>query len=234
MDQESFRDYLRKRRRKSKSAIESILEIVLEYERFLNEEGIDVERAKPEDLERFVIWVEEALGQKANRRLWAVTVYYEFLKQPEMARHAGSLRGRRIKQQPFRLAKFRGVNLDHADRLERIGIKNVEHMIQRGDTPKKRIKIAEETEIPLESVLEFVKLSDLTRIGAVKTVRARLYYDSGVDTIEKLAQYDSEELRTYLQEWIEKSGFEGIAPLPKEAANAVATAKKLPRLVDFE
>ncbi|MGY5864394.1 MAG: DUF4332 domain-containing protein [Candidatus Thorarchaeota archaeon] len=233
MDEESFRIYLKKNK-KSKSAIESILEIAREYEGFLIEEGIELDTAQSEDLENFVLWVEENLKEKANRRLWGITVFYKFLQNDKMANVAGSLRGKRIKRQPFRLGKFRGVDLEHVRKLESFGIENVEQMIEQGNTPEKRKTISKETNVPQEAVLEFVKLSDLTRLGAVRTVRARLYHDSGVDTIDKMAQYTSVELRNYLTGWIEETGFDGIAPLPKEAASAVEAAKRLPRLVEFE
>lgn len=233
MDEESFREYLKKEK-KSKTAIESIIEIILEYDEFMTQEGIETDEVRTEDLESYVLWVEDELEEKANRRLWGVTSYYKFLENSKLARHAGLLRRKRIKAKPFPLAKFRGVNLDYVKRLESYGIKNVEQMIQRGNTPEKRQKIAEETNVPLESVLEFVKLSDLTRVGAVRTVRARLYHDSGVDTIEKMAQFDPAELRIFLTKWIKETGFEGIAPLPKEAANAVKAAKNLPRIVEYE
>jgi hypothetical protein len=87
--------------------------------------------------------------------------------------------------------------------------------------------------VPLETVLEYVKLSDLTRVGALKRVRARLYYEAGVDTIEKLAAWDPAALREMFVAYVERTGFEGIAPLPREVENAVETAKKLPRLVEY-
>jgi hypothetical protein len=233
MDEDSFREYLRKQG-KSKSAIENIVIIVREYESIMAEEGIKIETALTEDLEFFILIVEQVLGEKANRRLWGITAFYEFLERSDMAKHAASLRRKRIKAAPFSLAKFRGVKKKHIDNLARIGIKNIEQMIKRGRTPELRMEIAEQTSIPIESVLEYVKLSDLTRLGAVRTVRARLYHDSGVDTIEKVAQYDPIELRSYLQKWIEETGFDGIAPLPKEAANAVNAAKRLPRIVEYE
>ncbi len=33
--------------------------------------------------------------------------------------------------------------------------------------------------------------------------------------------------------FIEKSGFEGIAPLPKEAANCIEDARELPSIVEY-
>jgi len=233
MDEDSFRDYL-KRLRKSKNAIESMVDIVHEYESYMDEEGKAIETAQDEDLEWFVLMIEQELGEKANRRLWGISTYYEFLERSDMAKHAASLRGKRIKHIPFPLAKFRGVEEEHISGLAKIGIENVEDMIKRGKTPEMREEIAEQSGVPYETILEFVKLSDLTRVGAVRTVRARLYHDSGVDTIEKMAQYDPDSLRSYLQQWIKETGFDGIAPLSKEVKNAVNAAKRLPRIVEYE
>lgn len=43
----------------------------------------------------------------------------------------------------------------------------------------------------------------------------------------------SKKLRTYLIEFVEKTGFEGIATLPKEVEYTVAQAKKLPKIVEY-
>jgi len=78
-----------------------------------------------------------------------------------------------------------------------------------------------------------VKLSDLARITGVKGIRARLYYDAGVDTVEKMAKWDAEKLREMLVSFVERTRFDGIAPLPKEAEFTVKTAKKLPKVVEY-
>jgi hypothetical protein len=80
-------------------------------------------------------------------------------------------------------------------------------------------------------MLELVKLSDLSRLGGLKSVRARLYYDAGVDTVEKIAQWEPEELQAMLSEFVGQSGFGGIAPLPKEVHNAVDKARSLSKIV---
>jgi hypothetical protein len=48
-----------------------------------------------------------------------------------------------------------------------------------------------------------------------------------------MAAMEPEGLRQKLVEYIEVSGFDGIAPTPKEAANTVALARHLPRLVEY-
>jgi len=106
-------------------------------------------------------------------------------------------------------------------------------MLELGKTRIGRQKLSDKTGIPAEAILEFVKLSDLSRIEGVKNIRARLYYDAGIDTVEKMAKWNPEKLRTYLVEFVKTTGFKGIAPLPKETEHTVETAKKLPKFVEY-
>ena len=233
MDEEAFRSFLKKSR-KSDSATKHIIELVKDYEGYLSGESLSISEAGINDMENFVLWLEKVVKKNPNRHLWAIGIHYQFLQDAKRSKQVGQIRRKKMKRIPFRIGRFRGVNQDYVKRLRDIGIENVEQMRENGRTPKMRQEISQKTGIPLDSVLEFVKLSDLTRIGAVRSVRARLYHDSGVDTVEKMAQYDPAELRSYLQKWIAETGFDGIAPLPKEAAHAVDAAKRLPSLVEYE
>ncbi|GAG74985.1 unnamed protein product [marine sediment metagenome] len=209
--------------------------MVKEFERQLQghrgEKGLD--EARPEDLKEFAALIELEPIASAKSHLWAIRYYYEFTVNQEMVGLACELRQKRIKRTPFRLGKFRGVNQEHVEKLAAYGIENVEQMLNAGRTLSSRQALAEKTGVPLEAILEFVKLSDLARIPGLKSIRARLYYDSGVDTTEKLSSWDPEELRAMLTEFVERTGFNGIAPLPKEAQHAVTTAKKLPKMVGY-
>jgi len=71
------------------------------------------------------------------------------------------------------------------------------------------------------------------RIPGIKGIRARLYYDAGVDSIEKMAEWDPKALRAMLIEFVDRTGFNGMAPLPKEAEFSVEKAKKLPKIVEY-
>jgi hypothetical protein len=82
-------------------------------------------------------------------------------------------------------------------------------------------------------VLELVKLSDQARIGGHKKVRARLYHEAGLDTIDKMAACDPEKMRKRLADFIQKTGFKGIPPTPGEAQNTVTMAKYIKRLVQY-
>jgi len=168
--------------------------------------------------------------------LRALSLYYRFTSKSELSALASSLREQEISstRKSFELKEFKGVNKKHIALLEKEGILTVNHMLEKGKNPQDRNELSEKTGIPLESILEHVKLSDLSRLGAIKSVRARLYYDAGVDTPDKMASWDPEELRKMLSSYVKRTGFAGIAPLPKEVKNAVETAKRIRRIVEYD
>jgi hypothetical protein len=134
---------------------------------------------------------------------------------------------------PFKLKDFIGVDTDQIARLEAIRVKNTTQMLSAGRTAEKRAELVFKAGIPLESVIELVKLSDLARLPGVKGIRARLYYDAGVDSVEKLASWEPEALLAVTSEFVKTTGFPGIAPLPKEVSSTIANARKLPKVVEW-
>ena len=90
-----------------------------------------------------------------------------------------------------------------------------------------------ETGIPESAILELVKLSDLARLPGVKGIRARLYYNAGIDSVENMAGWEPEALRKVTTAYVEQSGFEGLPPLPKEVSSTIANAKGLLKILEF-
>jgi len=136
------------------------------------------------------------------------------------------------KQNPFKLREFRGVNPETVEKLEQHGIKTAPAMLLAGASIAHRISLAEELSISELSIEELVKLSDLARLPGVKGIRARLYYDAGLDSVEKLANANAEELLSYLIDFVKRTNFDGIPPLPKEISSTIENAKKLPIVVE--
>jgi DUF1009 family protein len=60
-------------------------------------------------------------------------------------------------------------------------------------------------------------------LPGVKGIRARLYYDTGVDCVEKMAAWGPDALLKMTAEFVERTGFEGIEPLPKEVSSTITT-----------
>lgn len=136
------------------------------------------------------------------------------------------------KRNPFKLRDFRGVDPEYIAKLEARGIKKAEQLLAVASTKKQRSTLAREAYIPEPILLELVKLSDLARLPGVKGIRARLYYDAGVDSVAKMATWEPEALRRMVTRFAEQTGFDGIPPLPKEVSSTVANAQKLPKIME--
>jgi hypothetical protein len=231
---QGFEAFLRRGGR-SPRAIKRCLRMASGLEEYLQQHrgGRRLDEAEAKDMEAFVAWIEAEPKASANTHLWALRYWFAFSEDEELYQLAGLLREQRIRRSLFPLKSFRGVDPEHATILAAAGIHNVKQMLEAGRTPEARQKLAEETGIPREAIVELVKLSDLARIPGIKSIRARLYHDAGVDSIKKMAEWDPEELRGMLLGFVERTGFDGIAPLPAEAAFSVARAQELPKIVEY-
>ena len=233
MEEQEFRAFL-KRGGRSASAASRVVALVRQFEGYLmGQGGPAVDDAGVDDLEKFVDWIEQKPGTSAKGHLWALRYYYDYLSNKEMRLNAGILREQRIERKPFPLIGFRGVDPEHVNRLAAVGIANVRQLLRAGQTPSARDTLSRETGISAQEILELVKLSDLARLPGVKGIRARLYYDAGVETVEEMATWDPEDLRAMVAGFVERTGFDGIAPLPLEAKSAVTRARTLPRIVEY-
>ena len=197
-----------------------------------NYPGKTIDRTTTEALETYISQIESESGESASKPLWALRYYFDFIGNQALSDLAGDLRAERIKRKPFHIRDFRGVDPAQVAKLESLYIENIDQMLDAGRTPKLRQQLTEQTGLPLEVILEFVKLSDLARLGAVRSVRARLYHDAGFIP-ETIAQWEPEELHAMLVDFVQETNFDGIAPLPKEVKNLVADARKLPPLVIY-
>jgi hypothetical protein len=105
-------------------------------------------------------------------------------------------------------------------------------MLDAGKTKKQRVKLAQELGIPEEVILELVRLSDLTRIGHVKAKLTRLYYNAGLDSPLKVAEFEPEELYDFFEKFVEESGWDGMVPNLKDLVNNITNARKLKKVVE--
>jgi hypothetical protein len=233
MDEEGFRKFLKKGGR-SQAAIKRCVQYVREFEQYLDERkgGKGLDKADSGDLEGFVDWIEKERIKSTKGHLWGIRYFYTFSSNEELQKLSSLLREQRIKRTPFTLKGFRGVKPAYIEKLASIGIRNVKQMLEKGRTKAGRKSLSEKTGIPVNDILELVKLSDLARIPGVKGIRARLYYDAGVDTIAKMAEWDPVDFRAMVVEFVERTRFNGIATLPAEARFTIARAKELPIILE--
>jgi hypothetical protein len=236
VDEAGFRRFLRQRDKKE-HVVDGLVRQVQRFEEYLvRERQTGLAAANAQELQAYVDTCEAEEGGSARVRLRGLALYFRFAGNDELASLASELREERIAgtRKSFPLKDLHGVDPDDVARLKAMGIRNIDQMLAAGRTPADREVLARRTGIAPQTILEYVKLADLARIAGVKTARARLYYDGGFDTLDKIAASDPEELRAALAAFIEHTGFEGIAPLPKETQSTVASAQTLPRIVEYE
>jgi hypothetical protein len=232
MDPE-FSRFLKKGGR-SESAVQRIIGFVWEFEEFLQGwRGAALEQARPDDLEAFVRQIEEVPGASAKGRLWGIAYYFEFAAREDLFQLACLMREQRITRRPFLLKEFLGIDPQHVSRLADVGIRNVAQMLKAAKTGKLRAELCQKTGIPADAVLELVKLSDLARVPGIKGIRARLYHDAGIDTLEKMAGMQPEKMLELSASFVERTGFEGVPPLPAEVRFSISRARELPKVVKY-
>jgi hypothetical protein len=232
LDEEGFNAFMKKEK-KSKNTIEYCIGAAKEFEVYFERKGKSLDDVSVQDLE---VFISEYHEQKMIAKfLWGLRHYFQFVKRDDLLQLARSVIAQEVKKKrkPFKLKKFRGILKEHSDVLASQGVVDVDKMLEVGKTPKLRKELAEKTRLDIKVIEELVKLSDLARIPGLKAIRARLYYDTGFDTLEKLRNVSQEELLTITREFVEQTKFDGIAPLPKEALGAITTAKKLPDIVEW-
>jgi hypothetical protein len=219
--------------KKSQPTIKRNIEFTKNFEKYLLEDKKKkIEEAIPNDLEDFRIWGEKNKLKNLRMYFWSISAYYEYLHKEQMILKTKELMGL-IELDKYKLKGFQGVNRNDIEKLNRNGIKTARQILEIGYTKEGRNKLSKITNIPVDSILELVKLSDLARIPGVKKVRARLYYKAGLDTLEKMAVCESEELRKISAEYIKKTSFKGVPPTTKEAEHTVTMAKYLKKYVEY-
>ena len=240
INREGFLKYLKGSGRKDDVA-RRVIRLVQVFEEFLyGRSNSALDRATEKDLDAFIDFVDQEQAHlpkhdeimpSAKSYLWALRYYYRYSQNDHLAAYTALQREKRIQRKPFLLKDFRGIHPDHLAALASIKIKNINQLLDAGNTVEGREKLAARTGIPSENILELVKLSDLARIPGVKGIRARLYFDAGIDTVEKMAASEVEDVLRITQDFVRETGFDGIAPLLAEVSFTIKTARDLPVLV---
>jgi hypothetical protein len=232
MDKDELSTYL-KSSKYSTSAIERTLWALDVFETWLKEKlgsSIDAD-ISPEDLEAFI----HSVQKKQTSLLLGLANVFEFQGKETLKTNALKIRSSLLKKRrkPMKLRDFIGVDPGLIDALKKIGVEDARELLKKCKTPEARHKLADELELLYQDLLDLVKMADLSRMLGVKAVRTRLYLESGFDTLDKLAAQDPMELHLSLVKFVEESGFNGIATLPKEAIANVKSAQKIDRWVIF-
>lgn len=229
-----FRDYLKKQGKKE-HVIQGLVDSVRRFENYLQKRNKEIHHVTKQDLFDYATACESERKGSAKIRIRGVALYFGYIGNNEMTTAANGLREMGISQDRhlFKLKDFLWVNQAHVSKLKMVSITDIGQMIESGKTECERKKLAKRTGIPVGDILELVKLSNLARLAGVKSVRARLFHEAGLDTWEEIAPLDASELRDGCIHFVKSTSFPGIPPTPKEAAYTVNSAKTMPRIVEW-
>lgn len=131
------------------------------------------------------------------------------------------------------IEKIEGIGAAYQKKLVDFGIKTVEALLKQGVTPAGREKIAAGTGIAKNIILEWVNHADLWRVKGVSEEYSDLLEEAGVDTVVELAQRKPENLFEKMAEVNMTKKLVRRLPSPKQVADWVSQAKKLPRAVSY-
>jgi hypothetical protein len=134
---------------------------------------------------------------------------------------------------PNKISDFIGISKDTVTKLERIGIKNTENLYDKVITKSDRQKLADSAGINDKDILELTKLTDLSRIKWVGVTYARILYELGVDTVEKVSISDPIQLHKNINRLIKrKSIFKGHIGL-NDIKILIESATEIPMEIEY-
>lgn len=235
MQEEGFRKFL-KRKGKKPDVVDRNVAAVKVFSSFLEDEKKKrLTNVTTEDITSYVTLVEKVKKKSAKGFLYILINYFRFIENNNLLKHAAKMREERTKKtrRIFPIKEFLNIDPNHIKKLTEIGIKNVEQMLESGKTVQLRKELSKQLEIPEEAVLELVKLSDITRMGYIKTKLSRLYYDSGLDSPLKVAKFEPDELYEHFKKFVKETGWDGMIPNPKDLVYNVKAARSLSKIVEY-
>ncbi len=133
----------------------------------------------------------------------------------------------------MKIVDIEGIGPAFAAKLNSVGIRTTDALLQGGCGPEERKQLAAATGIADSLILEWVNLSDLYRIKGVGSEYSDLLEEAGVDTVVELATRVPENLLAKMGEVNKAKNLVNKMPGIKQVKSWVSQAKKLPRVVTY-
>lgn len=130
-----------------------------------------------------------------------------------------------------KLIDVEGIGPKYAQKLEKAGIASVNDLLEKGGTAAGRKKIAAESGIDEQLILEWVNRVDLFRVKGVGEEYSDLLEAAGVDTVVELSKRKADNLLAKMTEINEVKKKVRKLPALSQVEDWIAQAKALPRKV---
>ena len=134
---------------------------------------------------------------------------------------------------PVNLDKFPGVEEETLIKLKSAGIKTSLHLFKRVKTPEDREKLTAELGIDNGELLELTKLTEMVRIKWVGPVFARIFLDSGTDTVQKVSEADANKFYKKLVEINREKHYTKSNFTLSDVELCVKVAGMVPKVIEY-
>ena len=134
---------------------------------------------------------------------------------------------------PVNLDKFPGVAAETITKLNNANIKNTAHLFRKIKTPGDRENLAGELGISPKEILELTNLTDLVRIKWIGPIFARLFYDSGTDTAQKVSDADAKPLFKHLVQINNEKGYTKGKFIESDVELCIKVADMVPKVIEY-
>lgn len=132
-----------------------------------------------------------------------------------------------------RIIQVEGIGPIYAQKLQDVGIRTTDALLEAGRTPRGREKLSEAAGIDGTLILEWVNHADLYRIKGVAEEYSDLLEEAGVDTVPELAQRNPQNLYQKLQTVNAEKELVRRLPTLRQVIDWVDQAKALPRAIEY-
>ena len=139
----------------------------------------------------------------------------------------------RLLPKPVSISDFPDIDKTLITKLNKKGIKNTLQLFEQCDTKNKRTAFAREIDVPIIDLEEITKLSDLSRIWGVGPIFCRIFYETGIDTIKKVAKSNAQKLHNQLTEINETKKYTKAKFTVKDVALCIDIAHDLPKTIEI-
>ena len=127
----------------------------------------------------------------------------------------------------YKIIEIEGIGAVYAQKLEAIGIKTTDDLLEKGASKKGRGEIAEKSGISETLILKWTNHADLFRIKGIAGQFAELLEAAGVDTVKEFRHRVAENLHPKLEEVNAQKHLVGRIPSLNELKEMIEIAKTL-------
>jgi len=132
-----------------------------------------------------------------------------------------------------KLSIIEGIGEAYKTKLNEVGIKSIEDLLEKGITKSSREEIAEKSGISEKLVLRWLNHADLMRIKGIGGEFSEILEAAGVDTVPELARRNAVNLVAKIKEVNENNKLVRRVPTVNMVESWINQAKDLPRVIEY-